>query len=290
MIIVADSGSTKCDWLAIDPSTKEVDREVSTIGFNPFFHNVDHILDALNKNAELVELSGEVTDVSYFGASCSSDGRKRVLHTALSKFYFNATDIVVEHDLIGAAYASCDGKPGIACILGTGSNAGYFDGQSIVQESNALGYVMGDEGSGSHMGKQLLRDFLYDELPSQIRVQLIEEFEITRDRIFENVYSKPFPNVYLASFAPFLSKNRHYYYVRKLVRRALIEFLDRHVCTYENYEEVPVHFIGSIAFYYEDILREITAHKGIQVGAIIKQPVHNIAKWLLHDQKVSTEA
>ena len=289
-MIVADSGSTKCDWLIMDPNTGKVTQEVSTMGFNPFFHTVSHILDALNDSSELVKRSREATNVHYFGAGCSSPERRKVVYDALAKFFFNAKSVQVDHDLIGAAYATCDGKPGIACILGTGSNMCYFDGEVVVNESTALGFILGDEGSGSYMGKQLLRDFLYDDLPSQIKKELVEEFGLSREVVFHNVYSRPFANVYLASFAPFLSRHRHYYYVRKLVRKSLIDFLDTHVITDEHYEEVPVHFVGSIAFFYEDILREVCTRKGIQTGNIVQQPVHNIAAYLLKTRPTAVEA
>jgi N-acetylglucosamine kinase-like BadF-type ATPase len=282
VIVIADSGSTKCDWLLFDPRSSEQVGEASTMGFNPFFHSVDHILEALNGAELFAQHNDNIASVSYFGAGCSSPERCRIVEAALRKYFLRATSVTVQHDLVGAAYATCDGKPGIACILGTGSNMGVFNGRTVVSESTALGFLLGDEGSGSYMGKQLLRDFLYDQIPSQIRQELVEQFGLSKETIFYNVYSRPFPNVYLASFAPFLSTHRHYYYVRKLVRRALTDFLDTHVIPQDDHEILPVHFVGSIAFYYEDILRELAAHKGIQVGKIVKQPVRHIAEFLLH--------
>lgn len=290
MIVVADSGSTKCDWLLIDPLTQEVVAEGSTMGFNPFFHSVDHILEALNRAEIFSQENDRIESVSYFGAGCSSDERSRIVELALRKYFLRAKRVTVQHDLIGAAYATCDAKPGIACILGTGSNMGVFDGKNVTKESTALGFILGDEGSGSYMGKQLLRDFLYDEIPSQIRQELVTKFDLNKETIFNNVYSRPFPNVYLASFAPFLSMHRHYYYVRKLVRKALTDFLDTHVIPKDDHEILPVHFVGSIAFYYEDILRELAAHKGIQVGKIVKQPVKHIAEFLLRHSDVAASS
>lgn len=281
MIVIADSGSTKCDWLLIDSRSRDIVHETSTSGFNPLFHNVNHILEVLNNSDDLLKYANEVEHVWYFGASCSSDDRKRVLQTALQKFFLRGDKVTVDHDLVGAAYATCEGKPGIACILGTGSNMGVFDGKEVISESNALGFILGDEGSGSYMGKQLLRDFLYDRVPSQIRQELVDEFGLNRDSVFDSVYRKPFANVYLASFAPFLSRHRQDYYVRKLVRKALFDFLDTHVRSADDYEVLPVHFVGSVAHFYEDILRELAAQMSIQVGNIVKQPVRHIAHYLL---------
>ncbi len=283
MILVADSGSTKCDWKVLDPGTEKDLDKISTMGFNPFFHTQEHILRELEASEGLSKYADRIEAVHYFGAGCSSPERNAIVEEALRQFFQNAETVEVGHDLLGAALATCDHQPGIACIIGTGSNAGYFDGERLHDDVHALGYILGDEGSGSYMGKKLIIDFLYNKLPTQIHQELEDVYHLSKEVIFENVYKKPFPNVYLASFARFLSNHRDYYYVRKLVRKSLLEFLDIHVCRFDKYEEVPVHFVGSIAFYFEDILREVATQKGMTVGQVIKQPIHNLANYYLHE-------
>ena len=279
MILIADSGSTKCDWKIVDTG-KEMDIEkISTMGFNPFFHTEEHMYKEMEASDGLSKYAREIKAIHYFGAGCSSPERNAIVKRALTQFFPNADNVHVEHDLLGAALATCGDQPGIACILGTGSNAGYFDGNELHDEVHALGYILGDEGSGCYMGKKLVIDYLYHKLHSQIEEELEKTYGVNKEVIFENVYKKAFPNVYLASFARFLSNHRDYYYVRKLVRKSMLEFLDIHVCRFDMYDKIPAHFVGSIGFYFEDILREVATQKGVQVGQVIKQPIHNLVNY-----------
>lgn len=277
--MIADSGSTKCDWRLLDKEGKVVGR-FTTQGYNPFFHSVREIFDSLKQQEDLMDHAHDVSDLYFYGAGSSNPKRKEVVDTALRLAFRNA-DVHTEHDLLGAALATCQGKAGITCILGTGSNAGYFDGEKLDDDIHALGYILGDEGSGSYLGKKLLADFLYGKLPPQMHEKLKDEYQLTKEEIFDFVYRKPHPNVYLASFARFLSSNKENYYIRRLVKQGLLEFLDIHVCRFENYQEVPVHFVGSIAYFFEDVLREVAETKRIQIGTIMKQPVDGL---VLHFQ------
>lgn len=275
--MIADSGSTKCDWRLLNDERKVIGR-YTTQGYNPFFHSVREIFDSLKQQEDLMEKAPGVIHLYFYGAGSSNPKRKEVLDTAL-RLAFREAEVHVEHDLLGAALATCGNKPGIACILGTGSNAGYFDGTQLDDDVHALGYILGDEGSGSYLGKKLLADFLYGKLPPQMNDKLRAEYKLTKEEIFDNVYRRPHPNVYLASFARFLSGNKENYYIRRLVKQGLLEFLDIHVCRFENYQEVPVHFVGSIAFFFEDVLREVAEQKHIQIGKIMKQPVEGLVKY-----------
>ena len=279
MLLVADSGSTKCDWKLVN-NKREIVRTFHTKGYNPFFENARDIFDNLKLHEELDYIANDVTRLYYFGAGCSSPDRKMVVDTALRLFFRNA-DVVVEHDLLGAALATCDNQPGIACILGTGSNAGYFDGEKLHDDVHALGYLLGDEGSGSYFGKKLLADFLYNKLPPKIHQELQDRYQLTKEGIFYNVYKSPTPNIYLASFARFLSDNQDHYYVRTLVRQGLLEFIDIHVCRFDNFRNVPVHFVGSIAHFFHDILTDVADKKGLIMGKIVKEPIHNLTEYFL---------
>ena len=279
MLLVADSGSTKADWILVDDNRKEISR-FSTMGFNPFFHDSQIVEGALSDNDEARKIADVPERVYFYGAGCSSPVRAQKIAEGLEAFFSNS-EVLVNHDLVAAAYATSGGEECIPCILGTGSNSCYFDGEFVIDDIPALGYILGDEGSGSYYGKKLLTSFLYKRLPKRIESELRERYKLTKESIFENIYMKPNANVYLASFAKFLSDNRDDLYVEELIGEGMLEFLAIHVCRFENYRQVPVHFVGSIAFFFEDILRSVAKRRFIEVGSILKQPVYNLVDYHL---------
>lgn len=273
MILVADSGSTKADWKIADQG--KTYGKFSTIGFNPFFHDAKTILTALN-NSELNQFADKIQSVKFFGAGCSSPERNKVISKPLQEFFPKA-EIVVDHDILGAALAACGDTEGITCILGTGSNSCHWDGKNeISQVVPALGNRLGDEGSGSYYGRKILSKYLYGLLPEILHQTLENEHQLTKEKIFENVYHKAHENVYLASFAKILSKHKDLKFVQNLILEGVSEFLDIHVMRYPNVEKTPVHFIGSLAYYFEEITRHVCKSKGLTVGKIIKQPIHDL--------------
>lgn len=274
MILVADSGSTKCDWVLLNEG-KQV--AYFTIGFNPLFHDAHFIESEIRKNAELLAVSDQVTEVYYYGASVSSPDRKAIVALALGNIFQHAA-ITVDHDMVGSVYATCGSEPGIACIIGTGSNSCFFDGSNISEKVPALGYILGDEAGGAWLGKQLLRDYLYHDVPDEIALEL-QNMGITKEVIFENVYKKPNANVYLASFARFLGKRQHLVYVQNLIATGFREFIKIHVCKFDNYKEVPVHFVGSVAFFSKDILQKVCAEFDIHLGVITNEPIHGLVNY-----------
>lgn len=279
MILIADSGSTKADWLLVSEANDTI-AEFHTKGFNPFFHNRDFVLSELNNNFELNKYAEEINEVNFYGAGVSSPELAEKLSIPLSQYFINA-ELNVGHDLDAAAYATAEiGKPSISCILGTGSNSCWYDGKDgISQRIPALGYVLGDEGGGSYFGRNLLKEYFYKKMPIELAKKLEEKYKMGKDEIFQNVYMKPNPNVYLASFSRFLSDNREELYIRKFIEKGLLIFIDLHVCGYENYKSVKTHFVGSIAFFFEDILRDVAQRRGVDVGVIIKKPIYNLAKY-----------
>ncbi len=277
MILVADSGSTKCDWIAVNKEGFQSDK-ISTMGFNPFFHSADFIAGKVNESEQLVKLSEKIEKIFFYGAGCSSIEFKEIVKNGLSKIFVNA-QIFVDHDLAGAVYATTPENAGISCILGTGSNSCYFDGKEIYEAVPALGYILGDEGSGSYFGRQLLRLFLYKELPSHLHKAFEDRFNLKKQEIFENVYMKPHANVYLASFMRFLSDARDDDWVRKFMYKGFSEFITIHVWKFKNYKEVPVHFVGSIAYYFQDLLKHEAKIHHLNVGEIVKQPVQNLVAY-----------
>ena len=285
MLLVADSGSTKCDWVFTDGSEKR--STYHTMGFNPFFHPTDLIESEIRKNTELSALAPQVQHVFFYGAGASHPSRNAVIEEALKRVFTHA-EITVDHDLTGAVYATCGDEPGIACIMGTGSNSCYFDGQDIYEEVPALGYVLGDEAGGTFYGKELLRMFLYHELPEKIHQGLIDRYQLTKESIFEAVYNKPNPNVYLASFMRFLSDNRDSKWVRDFIYNGFSKFINIHIWKYENNKDVPVHFVGSVAFHFQDLLREACKIHRLNIGVITSEPVVNLVEY--HLKKLGVHA
>lgn len=276
MIAIADSGSTKCDWILIDANGSST--PTHTMGFNPMFHSAELIETELGKNELLKKNSAEVTDVFFYCAGGSSDELRGIVRTALNRFFSHAT-ADVHHDLDGSVFATCGTQPGIVCILGTGSNSCFFDGKELYEEIPSLGYILGDEGSGSWFGRILLRHYLYKKMPPDIHDLFVSTFNTNKDEIFTHVYRQPNANVYLASFMRFVSDNRHHRYIQDMVDEGLYEFMNTHICCFKNYREVPVHFVGSIAFYFEEIIHKLAANLSIQVGIITNKPILGLAKY-----------
>ena len=276
MILVADSGSTKCDWAFIDDENGfDV---ISTQGFNPRFHSLKVIVDELRKNEQLIKHAHEISTVHYYGAGCRSVELKNIVKHALVEVFTKA-DILVDHDLTAAIRATCGHHEGIGCILGTGSNLGYFDGVQIHTQESGLGYILGDEGSGTFFGKKLLADFLYHELPDELRKDLIDTFALSRASIMEAVYMKPNANVYLAQFMQVIGQHKDKRYVQELFSYGFGSFIKVSLKRFKRWQEVPVNFVGSVAFYFKEFLEaECLAH-GVTLGMVVKRPIENLVEY-----------
>lgn len=286
MILIADSGSTKADWKLFDG--KEIQKEkINSKGFNPFFHDKSFIVNELKSNDRFNEIKDQVDKVFFFGAGCSSTERNEIIAEGLSA-YFSKAEVKVGHDLNAAVYSVFDeGVPSIVSILGTGSNSAFYDGKTVHDNIPALSYILGDEGSGTYYGKRILASYLYNRLPPKMHKELTEKYNLSKEGIFDNVYNNPNANVYLASFAKFLSDHKEYHYVKRLVYQGMLEFVDIHICGQEGYQEVECHFIGSIAYYFEDILREVASRRQVKVGRILKQPINSLAEYIISKEVVS---
>lgn len=282
MLLVSDSGSTKADWNLAKEG--KILTSFSTIGLNPFFHTSQSVIENLKDVAEVKEYASQVSQVQFFGAGCSHLTRNEIIAHGLQAVFANAK-IKVRHDLDGAALATCNDKPGIACILGTGSNSCYFDGVEVHEFDHGLGYIIGDEGSGSYYGRKLLAYYLYKVMPEDLRQLFYKTYHVTKESIMQHVYMQPNVNVYLASHSPFLSMNAAHPFVIDLVSRGMGEFMDVNVCNIENYKHVPVHFIGSIAFYFRDILHKQAKQRSITVGNIIAKPIDGLTDYFLNKEK-----
>ncbi|MFN8310101.1 MAG: hypothetical protein U0T73_09070 [Chitinophagales bacterium] len=273
MILVADSGSTKTNWLAYKDGEC-----IETIGFNPFFHTSENVISEIGKSEWLLHIAPQVQQLYFYGAGCSSASRNAIIDAGLRHHFKNAS-IVVDHDLKAAAFATYDGRPAICCILGTGSNSCVFDGKQIDNSVPALGYILGDEGSGSYFGKQLLTAFLYGELPSATQQLLSGKYDLTKEKIFSAVYNESHANVYLASFSKVLSESPDQEFIRPMVYEGFYKFFRHHVACYQGNELKPVHFVGSLAYHFRDILQQVADAFQYELGAVDRQPVFKLLDW-----------
>lgn len=278
MILIADSGSTKCDWLLLDG--ERIALECPTMGFNPYFHDAATIEQELRSHPELLAMADVVTQVFFYGAGASSPELKEIVRSGLQAV-FNQAEIHVGHDLDAAAVASYSGVPHIACILGTGSNSCYFDGKAIYEEVPALAYILGDEGGGSYYGKRLLADFFYKRMPADLAHEFQLKYDMSMSTMVQKVYTEPHANVYLASLSRFCSEHKTEPYIQSMVRDGMRAFLQTHVACYANHKQVPVDFVGSIAYYFEDSLRAVASEMGIHVGTVVKKPIHGLVDYHL---------
>ncbi|MFM7078293.1 MAG: N-acetylglucosamine kinase [Bacteroidota bacterium] len=277
-ILVADSGSTKTDWRVIENGTVAFAYE--TKGFNPMFTDYDYIVHEILSHKDLQQLKGEVDQIHYFGAGCSSKERKNIVVDALISV-FGSCRIHVDHDMMGCAIALCQGEPGIANIIGTGSNACYYDGKSELISHHGLGHILGDEASGSYFGKRLVAYFLYELMPPHLRDSFFKTYGTTKEMALQKVYREPLANVYLASHAGFLSANRGEPFIEKLIRKGLEEFVETNVQSYPQHTTVPIHFTGSIAYHFKDVLMDVLAEKKLKCGSIIQKPIIGLCEYYL---------
>ncbi|MCZ4225399.1 N-acetylglucosamine kinase [Pedobacter rhodius] len=286
MILVADSGSSKTDWMGYFNGETI---KFNTQGINPYFLNEQDISRIILKNEIISPLASEVKEIYFFGAGCSSPDKHEVVSNGLSTVFTNAF-ISVEHDLLGSVYATCGDSEGLNCILGTGSNICYFDGKKIQEGHHGLGYVLGDEGSGTFFGKKVLLSYLYKKMPADLEMEFIKAFPSEKEQIITNVYQKPFPNIYLAGFSRFLANNYDHVFVKDILKKGFQEFVDTNVKDYPNYKTIPCHFVGSIAYYYQDILKDVLKENGITAGKILQKPIQDLYDFILQKEDIIKQA
>lgn len=275
MLLIADSGSTKTDWLI-----KEKDGLISesyTIGFNPFFHTSDFIAQHILDNKQLKSKRDAVSKIKYYGAGCSSPDRNAIVELSLKKVFPNAKEITIAEDMLAAALATSKKEKGIVCILGTGSNSCLFDGSKIYKKVPALGYVLGDEGSGAYIGKQLLKHYLYKSLPPEIEKSIIN-LGFSKNDMLSKVYREPHANVFLASLTKEVAEHSDHPFLQKLIKNSFSKFASIHIQCFDDFKNIPVHFVGSIAYYFKDILTLVATDLGFTIGRIIKKPMKALAE------------
>lgn len=273
MLLVADSGSTKTDWRLVDDSG--LVHQFRTSGINPVFHTREDIQGSLIKE-HLIEFviqhKEKVTDIHFYGAGCSGEEKKNRVHYALSDLFPEAV-CTIEHDLLAAARALCGRQAGIACILGTGSNSCYYDGATIIQQTPSLGYILGDEGSGAYLGKEILRRFIYGELPKELQDDFASTYQLSREKVVEHVYRMPNANRFIASFVPFLLKHKNEPEIAQLVVKALTDFVEHQLLPYRNQPVKQVHSTGSVGYYFMDFLKHACNRFDFSLGTVTESPI-----------------
>ncbi|MDB5125648.1 MAG: hypothetical protein JWP94_3777 [Mucilaginibacter sp.] len=279
MILVADSGSSKTDWLLALPENKT--QQFRTSGLNPYFLSEREIVKILQDQVpDLIALADDISEIYFFGAGASSPDRHEIVSNALSQL-FTKSYISVDSDLLGSAYATCGRQKGLCCVLGTGSNISFFDGEDIHAGQHGLGFVLGDEGGGTWFGKALVTDFLYGNMPAEISEKFNEKYHLDKEVVIRSVYQTPNANTYLASFSKFLSDIRPSAYAQNLLRTGLLEFIETNIKSYPEYHSYKCNFVGSIAYVFTDELKVVCKENGIHIGKVIQQPIHDLLKFIL---------
>lgn len=275
MILIADSGSTKTDW-CIAQAGKEI-RRITTAGTNPFFQSPEEISDELSHSL-FPEIAGHaISNIYFYGAGIISQEKKDILSGIFGSQL--SAPVEVNSDLMAAARSLCGTSPGIACILGTGSNSCLYNGIEITEQTSPLGFILGDEGSGAYLGKHLIADYLKGLLPKDVADVFSEKYGFTRDIILERVYRGTFPSRFLASLTPFLLENISNEAVFDMVYNGFTEFIKRNIIRYTNVGMYPLHFTGSVAHYFKEILKMAVLHQGLQMGIVSKTPMDGLIRY-----------
>jgi glucosamine kinase len=276
MILIADSGSTKTHWGLADENSESPVIEFQTSGINPFYQDKDSILHMLQE--EFIWKINTPVRLFFYGAGCSGVDSKAIVNEPLNTF-FKPTSISVESDLMAAAHSLCQHEPGLACIIGTGSNSCYYNGKEITKHVPSLGYILGDEGSGADIGRRLVADILKHQLSDDVAEHFFSTFHYTREEILEHVYKNPFPNRFLAGFATYVGENIGNPALRNLVKTGFNKFFTRNIRQYPEARKHPVHFTGSIAWHFRYILTESAAENGFRVGLITQSPMNGLIRF-----------
>lgn len=288
-ILIAESGATKCQWILLNKKTQTIDFEFFTKGFSPFFYTSAQIVAELKNNPDLKKIASEqgIEKMFFFGAGCSSLERCEIIQSAMHQLFTNIKNncLHIYHDLQAAAIALCGNRAGIACILGTGSNSCFFDGKNVIEVIPSIDYILGDEGSGAFLGKKLLADFLYKKIPQDLSKNLAQSYTLSKDYILQKIATNGGEaKRFLASFAPFLALHQQNEYVKALLYNSFETFIKIHVHCYQQWEQYPVHFTGSVAWYFQATLKQVAAANGLQVGKIVQQPIYELVNFYKHEE------
>ena len=273
MRLIIDAGSTKMGWILMDGH--EVKAHFVTKGFNPNYSPMQNLVETC-RGASLP--NDNVHSIYYYGTGCGNDQNCQAVKEVFQNRFPDA-DIHVTHDMMAACHALLGHERGIACILGTGSNSCLYDGESIIEKAVSLGYLVGDEGSGMHIGREVVRAYFYGFMPEELRIKFDTEYHLVLKDFIQRLYHEGQPSKYLASFARFAGENQSHPFIQGLVKGCFKAFIEAFVLRYESCKSLPVSFIGSVAFHFQDILKESLAEYGLASGEIMQAPAEGLIKY-----------
>lgn len=280
MILVAESGSTKTDWVLLNKH--EVVKRQQTEGINPFHQDIDSIIRTISS----LDNFQSVSCIYFYGAGCATEEKKQIVKNALLHIYPNA-NCEINSDVLAAAKSVCGNEKGIACIIGTGSNSCLYNGKTIVKNVRPLGYILGDEGSGAVLGKKLIADILKGVAPKDITNLFYKKYNLEYADIINKIYREESPSRFLAQFAVFLADNINNTYVLTLVTTSFIDFFERNIKQYDNHLNLPIHFIGSIAFHFKQQLQFVAKEMRLTLGEIVQSPLEGLIQY--HIKQLNNE-
>jgi N-acetylglucosamine kinase-like BadF-type ATPase len=274
MKLIADSGATKAEWCLVDGKKTKT---ITTHGISPYFLSPQQIV-ALLQNELCPKIKGKITEVHFYGTGLFDPANVVMMKKVLRKV-FPGSKIEANHDILGAARSLCGKNKGIVCNLGTGTFSCYYDGRKIVKSRPGPGYILGDEGSGAYLGKKVIQYYLYEIFDEDLRYRFDQAYHTNRAEILDNVYKKPFPNRYLASFALFLAENRGHYMVENILEDGLNDFYFYHLSKYSEVWRLPVNFVGSIAYGFKDVLQQLCNSYEFDLGKVTKKPMKGLVEY-----------
>lgn len=275
MRLLVDSGSTKADWIAIDEDGKIL-FTTQTLGLNPEILEGDEIVERLNDRFDILQNKNTATHLFFYGAGCGTERMKTSLSRIFQDYFPNAI-VVVEEDTYAAVYATTPkGEAAIVSILGTGSNCSFFDGKVLHQKVQSLGYIVMDDCSGNVFGKELIRKYYFNKMPKELAADFEKEYNLDADFIKNKLYKEPNPNAYLATFAKFLIKHKETEFCQKIIKKGMKSFVKNYIQQYDNCKEVPIHFVGSIAFYLKEELQVTFDKYELKLGNVLRRPIDGL--------------
>lgn len=278
MILITDSGSTKCDWIALSNDGEHLFK-ARTHGMNPAILSIEELQHRIKESEELVKHRDEVDTVHFYGAGCGTEKPRMALQVLLGSYFKNA-NVTVKEDTAAAVYAAVGDKPGVVCILGTGSNCCFSDGKKLHQKVVSLGYTLMDEASGNWYGKALIRDYYFKNMPENLREEFASTYNMNDDFIKNNLYKQPNPNAFLARHAEFIFQHLDESYIKKLLRKGLRKFSRNMILQFhEEIKQHQVHFVGSIAHFAERRIKQVANEFDYEVGNILRRPIDGLVEY-----------
>ncbi|MES2544270.1 MAG: BadF/BadG/BcrA/BcrD ATPase family protein [Bacteroidota bacterium] len=278
MKLLVDSGSTKADWIAVDVNGKVL-FTTQTQGLNPEVLNKEELIKRLDTCFDVFQNKNIATHLFFYGAGCGTDRMKNFLKQVFQDYFPKAT-VVVHEDTYAAVYATTPkNEKAIVCILGTGSNCSYFDGNILHQKVQSLGYIAMDDCSGNRFGRHLIRGYYFGKMPKKLAQEFEKKYDLDADSIKHNLYKEPNPNAYLATFAEFLIHHKDEAFCQKIIHSEMENFVEFYIKQFENCREVPIHFIGSIAFYLKEELKIVLDKHGMQLGNVLRKPIDGLIEF-----------